>query len=143
MAVIDAPSVTITVPAGYLEDLRGAIVAEIGWDSEALAAEHKELREQLASNDEYRELQRQNRDGQARQLNRDMRIFDQLLAATGNTKVTADRDTLFHALEAMVKVLADRLVDVCSFTPLDTSAVLELVGRLRWAAEQARPLARD
>jgi hypothetical protein len=61
--------------------------------------------------------------------------------ATGDAELTADAATLFHALEAVMRLLAGRLGAELDVRPVDVEAVLELTGRLAWAAAEAKRIA--
>jgi hypothetical protein len=123
-------STEITIPAGYLEDARSALVAEVHSDGDALRVDQGRLVSGSS-------VARDDRAGAMRLLRNDVHLLDQLLEARGDTKVAAERDTITEALQAIVRVLTDRLVEQTGFVPLDMGAVLDLVGRLRWAAEEA------
>jgi hypothetical protein len=126
-------SVEIKIPAEYLEDVRTALIAEIENDSNALETNQ----EALTSSTRNEDVGRADRDSSVRLLRADVRLLDQLLDASGETKVSADWATLHEGLQSMVRVLSSRLVDECGFAPVDMEAVLELADRLRWAAEQS------
>jgi hypothetical protein len=126
-------SVEIKIPAEYLEDVRTALIAEIEHDSNALETNQ----EALTSSTRNEDVGRADRDSSVRLLRADVRLLDQLLDASGETKVSADWATLHEGLQSMVRVLSSRLVDECGFAPVDMEAVLELADRLRWAAEQS------
>jgi hypothetical protein len=127
-------SVEIKIPAEYLEDVRTALIAEIENDSNALETNQEALTSSTRSNED---VGRADRDSSVRLLRADVRLLDQLLDASGETKVSADWATLHEGLQSMVRVLSSRLVDECGFAPVDMEAVLELADRLRWAAEQS------
>jgi hypothetical protein len=121
----------ITIPAEYLEDVRSALVSEINQDSDALQVNQASLLEKNG------ELNREDRDASVRWLRNDLQLLDQLLDGSEARKVTADRDALIEVLQAMVRVLAGRLTDVCEYAPVPLGDVVELSARLRWAADEA------
>jgi hypothetical protein len=121
----------ITIPAEYLEDVRSALVSEINQDSDALQVNQATLLEKNG------ELNREDRDASVRWLRNDLQLLDQLLDGSEARKVTADRDALTEVLQAMVRVLAGRLTDVCQYGPVPLGDVVELSARLRWAANKA------
>jgi hypothetical protein len=138
MGIIDAQSAAITIPADFLEDVRSALVAELDRDSDALRTDQAALLSSGKDRSEsWAKATRADRDLAVRLLRNDLRTLDELLDATGDTKVTADRDTLFHALEAMGRLLTERLRVEMGYGPLDMGNVLDLADRLRWTAEQA------
>ena len=124
-------SAGITIPAGYLEDVRSAIVAGIDSDSGMLRATHADVLERSGAGPE------EDRAAGVRHLREDMGLLDQVLDASVDTRVTGDRGALGHVLEATVRVLAGQLTDRCEYAPIEMGAVLELARRLRWAAEEA------
>jgi hypothetical protein len=129
MAIADAQSVTITVPVDYLEDVRSALVAELENDTEALRACQTDLVAEKGC--------REDRDSSAQHLSHDFGVLDQVLAAETDTEVIADRATLFYALEALCRLLTDRLKVEMGYGPVAMGAVLDLTTRLRWAAGEA------
>jgi hypothetical protein len=134
MAIIDEQSATITVPADYLEEMRSAVVAELHNDGNMLRTNQAEL---VSSRNDQLDVARADRESAVRLVRDDVALLDQLLAATENATVTATRATLFHALEAMGRLLVERLQEKCDYAPLDMTAVLDLASRLGWSAEQA------
>jgi hypothetical protein len=126
-------SVAITIPADYLEDVRTALIVEIENDGNALQTNQ----EAVTSSSRKEDLGREDRASSVRLLRNDVRLLDQLLDASGQTKVSADWETLTEVLQAMVRVLSSRLVDECGYAPVDMVAVLDLAGRLRWAARES------
>jgi hypothetical protein len=117
---------TITVPADYLEDVRSALVAEINSDADMLRANQAEV-----------ESGPEDRDCAVRLLHNDLQALDQLLSASTDTEITMERETLFHTLEAMCRLLTKRLAEEMEYGPLDMLNVLALVARMEWAAKQA------
>ena len=105
-----APSpkpVAIAIPADYLEDVRTALIAEIENDGNALQTDQEAVRSGSSSED----VGRADRASAARLLRNDVRLLDQLLDAGGQTRVSAEPETLHEVLQAMVRVLSSRLVD--------------------------------
>jgi hypothetical protein len=123
-------STGITIPAGYLEDVRSALVTEIHFCGEALRTDQESLVSGSSSAVEDRACA-------MRLLRSDMQLLDQLLEASGDAKVTADPDTITQALQSMVRLLSARLAAKVDYSPIEMGAVLVLAGRLRWAAEEA------
>jgi hypothetical protein len=123
-----------TIPADYLEDVRSALVLEIVNGNDAL----RDDQERLVS--ERSAMARDDRACAMRLLGSDVRLLDELLGSSGDTKVTAERDTITEALQATVRVLGSRLVEQLEYAPIEMGAVLDLAGRLRWAAEEAARL---
>jgi len=131
MATISSSrAVEITIPADYLEDVRSAIVAEINSDSDALRENHASLLSGSLGG-------REDRASALGWLRNDSRLLDQLLDASGDTKVTAECNTVTEALQSLVRVLIDRLADEAGYAPIPMGSVLELCAALRWAAEEA------
>ena len=130
------PSASLTIPADYLEDVRGALAAEIDSDGDQLRTEQARALPTVNGRSAER-FCREDRDGAVRLLHNDLRILDELLGATDDTEVTAERETLFHVLEAMCRLLTDRLNEHMPYGPLDMAAVLGLARRLGWAATEA------
>jgi len=123
-------SAEITIPADYLEDVRTALAAELVNGSNALRTD------QEAVVSESSEVHREDRDAAARLLGNDVRLLDRLLNVGVETTVSAERQTLHGALEAMVRLLSARLVEEAGYAPIDLDAVLGLAERLRWAGEE-------
>jgi hypothetical protein len=122
-----APSprpVSITMPDDYLEDARSAVLAEIASDTDAL-----------------REVSADDRESSALILRRSVQLLDPLLKATGDTKLTAEVDCtsspLVHMLEALIRLLVERLRDAAQYAPLPMGDVADLAAELGWAAEEA------
>jgi hypothetical protein len=115
------PSASILIPADYLEDVRSALVAELANDCDSLRD---------ADNPE-------DRDADVRLLSQDLHLLQQLLDAITDTEVTAERNALFHVLEAMCRLVTDRLVEQMGFGPVDMLTVVALVSRLKWAASES------
>jgi hypothetical protein len=135
MATMDADQVAVKIPADYLEDVRSALVDEIEEDSAALTVDQAAV---VGSPDVlHREPRQSDRNCAARILGRDMQLLSLLLDATGDTTVTAGRDTIVDALQATVRVLNRRLARACGYGPLPMGEVVELSTRLRWAADEA------
>jgi hypothetical protein len=122
MGITDEVTATIVVPAEYLEDARRALAVEIRDDSAALRDPSE-------------------RESSARILRRDVRLLDQLLAATEDTTVEAEKDRISDPiadmLGEMVRVLSKRLEVVRRYGPVPMGDVLDIAERLRWAAEEA------
>jgi hypothetical protein len=138
MGIIDAQSAEITIPADFLEDVRSALVAELDDDSDRLRTNQAELLSGGKDRSEnWARATRADRDSAVSFLRNDLRMLDELLGATGDTKVIVERDMLFHVLEAMGRLLTERLREEMGYGPLDMGTVLELGNRLRWTAEQA------
>lgn len=128
----DASESVITIPAAYLEDVRAALVAEIKSTSESLALDQVAL---LSASGDRAELCAADRDNALRLLRKDVEALDELRQAHGETRLAADAgNVLAFLLEAMVRLLAERLNEECNFGPLDMGAVFEIAERLRWAA---------
>jgi hypothetical protein len=119
--------VAITIPADYLEDVRAALIVEIGHDSNAIRTDQ----------DADTPNGREDRAAAVRNLREDTQLLDQVLDASRDTRVTGERDALAHVLDATVRVISSRLVDQCEYSPIEMRAVLDLAGRLRWAAEES------
>jgi hypothetical protein len=117
-------SASVLIPAGYLEDARRAVLAEIHNDSSALKDDDAIDRESSASI-----------------LRRDMRLLDQILGATEDTTVESEQDgtstPVVEMLEEIIKVLSKRLQRTSDYGPLPMGDVLDIAERLRWAAEEA------
>lgn len=124
-------TVEIKIPAAYLEDVRSALIAEIVSVSDALRVNQDSLISGQSNGD------REDRAYAAGWLRNDVRLLDQLLDASGDTKVTAERNTVTEALQALVRVLVDRLGHQCEYAPIGMGSVLELSAAVRWAAEEA------
>jgi hypothetical protein len=118
-----APSASVTIPAGYLEDARRALIAEIHDDGDAMRRDPSEL------------------EGSARILRRDVRLLDQLLGATEDTTVVSERDKtsdpIAEMLEGIARALSKRLERVSQYGPVPMGDVLDIAERLRWAAQEA------
>jgi hypothetical protein len=123
MATAVPSQVAMTIPADYVEDVRTALIEEIEEDGNFLQTS-----------------QEQDRTDTARLLRNDVRLLDQLLDASGQTKVSAEPDTLAEVLQAIVRVLSSRLVAECEYSPITMAAVLDLASRLRWAAQESAAL---
>jgi hypothetical protein len=122
-----APSprpVSITIPADYLEDVRTAVIAEIENDGNALRSANAEDRRSS-------ELI----------LRRSTQLLKPLLEATGGVELQAEQDTtsspLVHALEALVRMLSERLRAAAQYGPIPMGDVADLAAEMRWAAEEA------
>jgi hypothetical protein len=117
-------SATITIPADYLEDARSGALAMIADDTKALRSAWAEDQGSFALI-----------------LRRSIRLLDPLLKATGDTKLTAERDStsspLPDLLEAMIRLLLGRLRDVAQYGPMPMGDVADVAAELRWAAEEA------
>lgn len=124
-ANVELSDATITVPAAYLEDARVALVGEIEIDGTVLRAADAQ----------------EDREASARILQRDLRLLEELLHATGDITVTAEHDRvsspLTGMLDGMVRVLSERLRDVAEYGPIPMGDVLDVAARLRWVAEEA------
>lgn len=120
---ITAP-VSITIPAGYLEDVRSAVVVEIATDSDSI---------RTALTDD--------RGSSALILERSMRLLDPLLNAEGDVELRAEDDhissPLVHMLEALIRLLVERLGNAAQYAPLPMGDVLDVAAELRWAAQEA------
>jgi hypothetical protein len=114
-----------------LEDARSALVEEINSDSDALRMNHADTLRRGPGSDPA------DRAASARWLRNDIQLLDQLLDASSDTKLTAERDALTEMLQEMVRLLAARLGEQANYAPVPMGAVLEITGRLRWAAEEA------
>ena len=126
----ELPSAEVTIPAGYLEDVRTALVREINSESAAIQTDQESV---LEGNG----VAPVDRAAAVRLLHEDMRLIDQVLDATSDTKMTGERDAVSHALEEMVRVLSGQLEDACGYAPVNLGAVLDIADRLRWAATEA------
>ena len=126
-------SAKLTIPADYLEDARSALIKEIELDGEALRASQADFRAD-GHNDPT------DRDSSALMLRRDLELLGQL-PADGDAVVTAQHNRmampLVEMLEAMARVLSERLVDVVQYGPIPMGDVLDVATQLRWAAEEA------
>jgi hypothetical protein len=131
----------ITIPADYLEDVRSAIIEEVTQDIGAVRSDHEEVLEAIG--EDRTANRRSDRVAAVRILREDMRLLDDLVDADCDTTVSGSRDAIGHVLQATVRVLSSRLADVCVYAPIDTAAVLELTGRLRWAAEETARVESD
>ena len=122
----------LTIPAKYLEDARSALIKEIELDGEALRANQADMRG-------HADPDPTDRDAAAILLRNDLAVLDQLLAANGSTTVSAEhhREPLVEMLEAMVRILSERLADVVQYGPIPMGEVLDVATQLRWAAEEA------
>jgi hypothetical protein len=123
----------LTIPAEYLEDMRTALVWEIEDDGDRLRA-NQALVVSARRNDD---LDREDRDDAVNLLRKDMQLLEQLLDATEDAEATADADTIADVLQTMVRILAKQLRKEMIYGPLHMGRVLDLGGRLRWAAEEA------
>ena len=132
MATKDAEPAAVTIPADYLEDMRTAVIAEITSVSAWVETGQKSVLDDGSTT-----VSREDRAGAVRDLREDMGLLDQILEASGDTKVSGDVSTLSHALQAVVREFNSRLVDVCGYGPLPMGDVIELSARLRWAADEA------
>jgi len=116
--------VAITIAAGYLQDVRSALVAEIASDSEAL-----------------RTAQSADRSSSTLILRRDMPLLDRLLNASDDVELTAEHDNisspLVHMLEALIRLLLERLGTAAQYGPIPMGDVLDVAAELHWAAEEA------
>jgi hypothetical protein len=135
MATKDAEQAAVTIPAAYLEDVRSALAKEIKFDGDALRADQAKL--VAAVGTQKTEFHRGDRDSAVDSLSKDVRLFEQLHNATGDTKLTGDADSVVHTLQTTVRVLCGRLKDVCQYGPLPMGDVIELSARLRWGADEA------
>lgn len=134
MATSSEQSTAITVPADYLDDIRSALVAEIHDDSEMLQTNQVALEESGGS---HPEMHLADRDSSLGLLRTDVEMLNQLFGVSGGVTLTADPGSLDSVLERMARLLIGRLGDECEYAPIKMDAVLALVGRLRWAAEEA------
>jgi hypothetical protein len=130
MTTISSEPVKVTIPAACLEDVRTAIVTEIQDDGEMLGSNHKEVLDGLPAGSE-------DRSAAVRHLSEDMQLLGQVLDAEGETTMTGDRDAVGMVLERLVRVLVPRLVDEASYGPMEMRAVLDITGRMQWAAREA------
>lgn len=73
------PSVSVTVPAEYLEDVRSAIIAEIQDDAAALSTDQASVVDAMPGN---KDVGRADRAGSHRRLHEDLDLLDHLLDAT-------------------------------------------------------------
>jgi hypothetical protein len=117
-------SATITIPAAYLEDARSGALAMIADDTKALRSAWAE-----------------DQGSSALILRRSIRLLDPLLKATGDTKLTAERDStsspLVHMLEAQIRLLTERLRSAAQYGPMPMADVADLAAEVRWAADEA------
>ncbi len=120
---IDTPE-RLTVPAEYLEDVRRALVWEIDNDADWIKAsqDHAEDRESAISH-----------------LETDLRLLDAVLGAAESTDLdlAAGPHDLFPLLEAFLRLQTERLTTEVGYAPIPTALVLEITGRLQWAAGEA------
>jgi hypothetical protein len=117
-------SATITIPAGYLEDVRSAAIAEVASDSRALHGAD-------AADRGMSELI----------LRRSTRLLNPLLNAAGDVELSAESDNtsspLVHVLEGLIRLLEERLREAAQYGPLPMGDVIDIAAELRWAAEEA------
>lgn len=114
---------TLTIPANYLDDARKAIIAQLRDDTDALGDGAEE------------------RESRARIMSRDMRVFERLLDATGDTTLEAAADSLSNPLgemlDTMIRQLVGRLDELCVYGPLPVCEMRPLMDEMRWAADEA------
>ena len=135
MGVIEEQSAAIVIPADYLEDVRSALVQELANDVDALRTNQTDLATGKWGPED--------RDASLRLLSRDVAALGRVAAAAEATELVAERQTLFHALEALCRLLTDRLIERMGYGPVDMGAVLDLTARLRWAAGEAARIYQD
>lgn len=132
---ISAVQQSLTIPAESLEDVRSALIAEIKDDGEALASDHGQTSQVVREAD---------RASSVRILARDLQLLEAVINETETVTLTAERDqladTFRHVLEAVVRVLIDRLEEVSSVGPMDMVEVLSVGERLLWTARSALEL---
>jgi len=113
-------SATITIPAGYLEDVRSAAIAEVASDSRALHGADAADR------------------GMSELI---LRRSTRLLNAAGDVELSAESDNtsspLVHVLEGLIRLLEERLREAAQYGPLPMGDVIDIAAELRWAAEEA------
>jgi hypothetical protein len=125
---------TITIPHAQLEDARTAIIGEIESDAAWLLDQQREvLSEDL-------EAVPEDRAAALGVLRSDVRVLDQLLEASGDVVITAERRTAGELLHAMARVLIERLHEEVNHGSLDMGLVLDSAERLRWIGGEARRL---
>ncbi|MGI8864978.1 MAG: hypothetical protein ACR2JH_11390 [Solirubrobacteraceae bacterium] len=112
----------ITIPAAYLEDVRRALAAEIDNDADWIKASEDHA---------------EDREGAVRHLRTDLGLLDSVLAADESTELAADPHGLFHMLEAFIRLLTERLTQEIDYAPISMGPVIEILGRLQWAADEA------
>lgn len=117
-------SAEVVIPAGYLEDARKALSIEIALDAESVAQDDPVERHSTV------EI-----------LQRDVRLHQQIAAAEGDIKVSAERDGISspieHMLDQVVRVVAKRLDDAKEYAPVPMDTILDIADELRWAANEA------
>lgn len=136
MATTDVQLAKLTIPAEYLEEVRGAVVEEIHDDSDMTRMNQSELAS-LFNGDDNLECRRVDRDSAVASIRDDLQLLDELLGASGETEVAASPDTLVHVLESMCRLITKRLVDEMVYAPVDMFTVLAMTERLRWATTEA------
>src|SRR5437763_7668151 len=102
-------AMTVTIPAEYAEDVRSALVAEVATGTDALKSDQEYLLEDPGDD---RARRAEDRDAAVRILSRDVALFEGL--CMGAEEVAGEPGDLWHVFEALVRVLKDRLGEVCS-----------------------------
>lgn len=129
--------VSVTIPAGYVDDFAEALESEIGHEADQIG-------------DHARDLKPSNM-GDVRTvvelMGHDVRLYDQLAATDAGGDVTLvatgreEAEALAHAFDALARnVVGPRLADQLEIVPIDreqADVVLPLVAELRWAVERA------
>jgi hypothetical protein len=143
-------TVSLTIPAEYVDDFRDAVVYEIENGTSAVETQRKAIRRSAEWRDDS--LERIHDD--------DMRLAHRLLAQDGTLLAylenaddeepfaipadVADAPTLAHACHAMArKVVAPRVRSLLNYGPLDTKIAAALnaqLARLSWAIESSARL---
>lgn len=136
MATSTTERVTLTIPAGYVEDVRTALVASISSDGEMLATNHAVL---LAEDDEYG-THRADLDTAARILAEDARLLAELVDATGTATLVGTLDAVSTLLDHAARLWSAQLAEQVDYGPVPMGCVAEITRRLAWAAEQSAVL---
>lgn len=127
---------TITIPAAYLEYARSAIIAEIQQGSKYIDTNQDAIL--AADTPEWAKTCRLDLASSVRFLHADMSLLEQLLDADGvDTKITGEHGAVTTTLDAIARVLSNRLDDACGYAPVPMGDVFELSAAMRWAAEEA------
>ncbi len=128
--------VDITVPAEYLDDFRGALVAEIESDGEWFATHHKKIREHESEPTRI-ESEREDRAGALRCLLEDAEMLQQLPADENvEATVSSNGEALRHVLERVARQWTSELAHELDYGPANFKPAPGLLERLRWTVER-------
>ena len=131
----------ITVPGGYVEDFRAAIVHELADTAGYVLDERKTAAKQAADRDPRADLTAADLPGHMRLVANDARLFAHV-GHEGAEPVEVDVDgdgTLAHVFETMAReIVGPRLARELGYGPMDqVDGINELIERLSWSANRA------